>query len=204
MMMDEDLHHQAIKAIRELTGYVDDERVGGRRVVAANLDRSLASDDVLAPLLNLKRLHYLGLAQTRVTDKVMEVLRVHPEIKRLNISDTAITDRGLKFLKYAESLEELYVGSKITDAGLQHLRGLKKLRVLALEDTQVTHAGLRRITSLAKLECLFLSGRQISGASIRSLKKLPRLKTITLLLESSDDSAAQELKQALPKVRVGW
>src|SRR5262249_16179420 len=119
--MDKQLHEQAIKDIVGFGGYVDtDDSVPGHPVVAVNLDRSLVTDSVLVPLQNLNQLHYLKLSQTLVTDKIMALLRVHPEIKQLDISDTAIADSGLKCLKYGKSLEELYLGSKISDRGFQH------------------------------------------------------------------------------------
>jgi Leucine-rich repeat (LRR) protein len=205
--MDEHVHQQAIKDIARLGGHVDtDDRVPGHPVVAADLGRSLVTDSVLVPLQNLKRLYYLILSQTLVTDRVMEVLRVHPEIKRLDISDTTITDGGLKCLKYGTSLEELYLGSRITDEGFRHVKALKKLRVLALEDTGVSDLGLRSIRSLDNLECLFLSARQVSSTSVRFLKELTRLQTINLLTYTNapDDPTVGKLKQSLPNVRIEW
>jgi hypothetical protein len=206
-IMDKQLHEQAVKDIVGFTGCVDtDERIPGHPVVGVNLDRSLATDSVLDPLKNLVQLHYLKLSQTRVTDKIMEVLRVHAEIKRLDISDTGVTDIGLKYLKCGKALEELYLGSKITDAGFRHVKSLTKLRVLALEFTDVSDLGLRNIQSLGALECLFVSSRQVSNASIRCLKKLPRLKTIQLLADGNlgADPAISQLQESLPSVRVEW
>jgi hypothetical protein len=78
-MMDRLLHQLAVKCIRTLGGHVDtDDRVPGHPVIAVDLDRSLVTDRVLAPLQDLHQLHYLKLSRTLVTDKVMEVLRVHP------------------------------------------------------------------------------------------------------------------------------
>ncbi|HEY7427538.1 MAG TPA: hypothetical protein VH682_25115 [Gemmataceae bacterium] len=206
-IMDKQLHQQAVKDIASFTGCVDtDERLPGHPVVGVNLDRSLATDSVLGSLKNLVALHYLKLSQTRVTDKIMEVLRVHPEIKRLDISDTGVTDIGLKYLKYGKALEELYLGSKITDAGFRYVKSLTKLRVLALEFTDVSDLGLRNIQSLVELECLFVSSRQVSNTSIRCLKKLPRLQTIQLLAvgDLAAGPALSQLKESLPNVRVEW
>src|SRR5262245_31913709 len=116
------MDEQAIEAIRRLGGYVDrDDSVPGHPVIAVSLDRSLATDAILVHLEKLNQVRYLKLEQTRVTDKAMELLRLLPEIKRLNVSDTRITDKGMKYLKYGKSLEELYLGDKITDKGFQHV-----------------------------------------------------------------------------------
>src|SRR6516164_2103121 len=83
-MMEEQPHEQAIKAIRGFTGDVStDDSVPGQPVVGVTLERSRVTDDVLVPLQNLRRLHFLNLSQTFVTDKVLGVLRAHPEIRRL-------------------------------------------------------------------------------------------------------------------------
>ena len=48
--------------------------------------------------------------------------------------------------KYNRKLEVLNIrGTKITDAGLKHLEGLKQLQELHLEDTQVTDAGIAEL-----------------------------------------------------------
>src|SRR5579859_1392544 len=180
--METQQHQQAVKDLVSLGGVVDiDDRVPGRQTIALNFDRSRVTDAVLAPLQGLSHLHYLVLSQTRVTDQVMQVLRTHPQIRRLDISDTLITDDGLKCLKYAQALEELYLGERITDKGLRYVRTLTNLRVLALEDTKATDKALRNLNSLDRLEYLFLSVKQISSKSVQWLVKLARLQTINLL-----------------------
>jgi Leucine-rich repeat (LRR) protein len=201
------VQEQAIKEIKGLGGVIDtDDRVSAHPVVGVDLDRSLITDKVLVPLQSLKQLHYLFLSRTRVTDKIMDVLRIHPEIKRLNVSGTLITDNGLRFLKYGESLEELYLGDNITDKGFMHVKWLKKLRILALEESSVTDNGLRYISSLENLEYLFLSANQVSTESIRWLRQLRRLQTINLLGHSNspDDAALILLTTSLPSVKIEW
>jgi len=48
-------------------------------------------------------------------------------------------------------------GSHITDAGLEHLRGLTQLRELFLRSTQVTNAGLIHLRGLTQLKGLSLA-----------------------------------------------
>jgi hypothetical protein len=206
-MMEEQPHEQAIKAIRGFTGDVStDDSVPGQPVVGVTLERSRVTDDVLVPLQNLRRLHFLNLSQTFVTDKVLGVLRAHPEIRRLSISDTLITDAGMKCLRYATSLEELYLGSKITDRGLGHVRELTKLRVLDISETRVTDKGLRVLAALVHLECLFLASRQVSRGSIGWLQKLPRVRTVNVVgdVNSQAEPAVALLRTSLPRARVEW
>ena len=65
------------------------------------------------------------------------------EVVELSLHDTKITDAGLVHLKGLTNLQNLdLIGTKVTDAGLVHLKDLTNLQLLRLEDTQVTDAGL--------------------------------------------------------------
>lgn len=50
------------------------------------------------------------------------------------------------YLNGVALLETLNLNAtKVTDAGLDHLRGLASLRYLSLKGTQVTHEGVRKL-----------------------------------------------------------
>ena len=67
--------------------------------------------------------------------------------------------------------------TKITDAGLVHLKGLTKLKKLRLDGTQVTDAGLEHLTGLASLSELNLAGTRVTETGMIDLKQaLPRLR----------------------------
>ena len=66
-------------------------------------------------------------------------------------------------------------GTQITDAGLEHLQGLK-VSTLYLGDTQITDAGLEHLRRLPRLGFLDLSGTQVTEAGVQQLKQsLPSL-----------------------------
>jgi hypothetical protein len=68
--------------------------------------------------------------------------------------------------------------TEITDAGLEHLKGLSALQTLYLNDTKVTDTGLACLKGLTRLSNLNFAGTKVIEAG------------------------AQELKKALPKVRI--
>jgi Leucine-rich repeat (LRR) protein len=87
------------------------------------------------------------------------------------------------------NLEQLnLMQTDITDAGLEHLQGLKNLRVLNLRASltatvitpHVTDAGLEYLQGLTQLEELDLAFARVTDAGLVRLKKLTRLKKLNL------------------------
>ena len=68
-----------------------------------------------------------------------------------------MTDAGLGHLQGLRRLEKLYLyGTRITDAGLGHLQGMDQLQKLYLAGTEVTDAGLATLVGLSRLSVLDL------------------------------------------------
>ena len=63
-----------------------------------------------------------------------------------------------------------FYGSKVTDAGLEHLKGLAKLQTLALQRTNVTDAGLVHLKGLTNLQALGLAGTKVSDDGVKDLQ----------------------------------
>ena len=59
----------------------------------------------------------------------------------------------------------------ITDGGLRHLPGLKRLRELLLNSTKVTDDGLRHLTRLSGLRYLWIANTNVSNTGITEFKK---------------------------------
>ncbi|HPM85335.1 MAG TPA: hypothetical protein PLF81_31750, partial [Candidatus Anammoximicrobium sp.] len=63
----------------------------------------------------------------------------------------------------------------VTDASLVQVKGLTRLKTLALYHTRVTDAGLVHLKGLRQLECLELCGTRVTEAGLVHLQGLPRL-----------------------------
>jgi hypothetical protein len=130
-------------------------------------------------------------------------LNASGEVIEVRLSNTKITDARLEHLKGLTSLNQLVLnGTQITNAGLEHLKGLTSLTNLGLEDTQVTDAGLEHLKDLNSLNTLHLSQAQITGAGLEHLKGLTSLNELNLTDTQITDAGLSELKAALPKCDV--
>ena len=93
-------------------------------------------------------------------------------------------------------------GTPVTDAGLEHLRGLTQLRFLSLDSTPVTDAGLEHLRGLTQLQGLYLSSTRVTDAGLAHLRGLTQLEVLYLISTRVTDAGVNELKKALPKVRI--
>ena len=122
----------------------------------------------------------------------------------LNIIRSKVTDAGLVHLKGLTKLEWLdLTNTMITDAGLVHLKGLTNLQQLHLCDTKVTDAGLVHLKGLENLQYLSLTTTEVAGAGLVHLKGLKKLERLDLSLVSTITPAGvRKLQQALPRCDI--
>ena len=82
----------------------------------------------------------------------------------LFLSYTKVTDAGLKELAGLKSLQSLYFAlTPVTDTGLKELAGLDTLRVLPLSGTTVTGVELKHLAGLKSLQYLALTGTGVTA-----------------------------------------
>jgi uncharacterized protein (TIGR03067 family) len=109
--------------------------------------------------------------------------------------NTRITNAGLVHLKGLTGLQELSLPSQITDAGLMHLRGLPNLQTLYLPSSQITDAGLMHLRGLPNLQTLSLYHNQkITDAGLVHLKGLTGLQELLLERTPITDAGLVHLK----------
>ena len=82
-----------------------------------------------------------------------------------------------------QGLEELYIGPavRLSDAGMAHLRGLTRLKVLHLPNTdhgRITGEGLKHIGGLFRLQRLSLRCLPFTDADLAPLRRLSDLRTL--------------------------
>jgi hypothetical protein len=140
---------------------------------------------------------------TESTDAALEHLTVFTELTDLRLGglwrpengQRNVTDAGLEHLKGLTNLRYLVAcGTKIGDAGLGHLKGLTNLRGLAITDTNVTDAGLKHLTGLTNVQGLFLNGTKITDAGLLHLKGMTKLNDLNINDTKITDVGMEHLK----------
>ena len=116
--------------------------------------------------------------QTHVTltgwdRKDYAVLKLHSQAAVVQMANADVTDATLEHLRGMANLTKLDLGnSQITDAGLKTLRDLPKLRELYLNGTRVTDAGLsEHLSALPTLERLDLRGTAVTKEAVDEWRK---------------------------------
>lgn len=109
-----------------------------------------------------------------MTDEVLAGLR---DAELLHTLPRA-TAKGGKRATKADEVVSLYLGSsKVTDAGLKELDGLKNLTVLSLGETKVTDVGLKELAAHKELTSLNLFRTKVTDVGVTDLQKaLPKCK----------------------------
>ncbi len=100
---------------------------------------------------------------------------------------TKVTDAGLKELAGLKSLQALYLAgngreaeTQLTDTGLKALASLKSLQILDVRGTKVTDAGLKHLAALKSLQSLYLTDCQVTDAGLKELAGLNSLQVLNL------------------------
>jgi hypothetical protein len=111
-----------------------------------------------------------------------------------NDHSEAITDALVEHFRGLTKLTHLYLsGTSVTDAGLQHLSALTELRVLYLSRTKVTDAGLEHLKNLNQLEILKMGFTEVTDAGLVHLKGMTKLQMLDLTKTKITDAGLENL-----------
>jgi hypothetical protein len=129
----------------------------------------------------------LNLYQTKVSDEGVKSLRAAlPEcqigysIKARQEALAVFQKLGAKFTGNLQKPSVDLSNTKVTDAGLVHLRGLNNLRHLNLSNTKVSDAGLDHLRDMTSITSLFLWNTSVTDAGLVHLQGLTKLKVMVL------------------------
>jgi hypothetical protein len=134
------------------------------------------TDGLLIQLSKVPEVEKITFDLTDVTDDGMKSLAVLVNLKYLRIYGASVSDQGFSYLKDATNLEHLeLVNTQITDKSLPILKNMKNLTFLALSHdaklgSTFTEAGLDNLKLLTKIKTLYLCGGWASKTAIQDLQ----------------------------------
>ncbi len=155
----------------------DDGRIGAN---SADYAHTWITDADLAPAGQLAELWRIDLSHTKITDLGLEHLKNLQNVIDLNcLFAEYITEDGIAHLSGWKKLERLNLrGTKVTSKVFDHLAKLAALRVLDLSSSQIDDEGFENLASLGKLESLAIGANRLNGSALPFLKLLPNLKKL--------------------------
>lgn len=96
-------------------------------------------------------------------------------------TETKLDDAGMTHLAGLKNLSTIELsGLPISDEGLKHLAGLPVVQKLYLDGTKITDAGLRHLKDLVHIEALALHGTQVDGSGLPHLAAMTKLQILNL------------------------
>jgi Leucine-rich repeat (LRR) protein len=151
--------------------------------LAAAADKETEQEEAIAAIKKMK-----GFVEYDAQRPGKPVTKVH-----LYAGKTA----GIGLAPLAKLPEIEWIGlhlSDITEADLEYLKGLTKLRRLGLADIRLTDTGMKRLEGMTTLEILYLMENPITDAGLDHIQMLTKLKELGLGQTKITDTGLEKLK----------
>lgn len=201
---------QIVARVRELGGdlYYDWEYEGRRSAPVGPFGAYRAVRQWIGPdAVDRIAILDLGLdrGHTRVVateDDVIGLLDRY-SFQALYLSETGISDRTLRAIGRQWQCEVVKIaGTRVTNDGIEHLRGMSKLRELDISRTTLSDAPLQSIAKCSGLEELSLEDTAVTDDGIAALHSLSDLKFCRATGTRVSIKGANKLREACPKCQV--
>ena len=140
----------------------------------AGLQERLSLEGIHIDLEKIQESGHLTLTGNHVGNKdVCAILATVHDLRDLNLSYTSIDNDAMRCVRSQSKLEFLDIsGTRVDDSGLQHLKNLKSLKIVGIEELMsVSQDGiLSLIVELPDLETLFVSPYLYSETFLTELR----------------------------------
>lgn len=145
-----------------------------------------------------------GPTSDNINDDLLRQFRALPQLKQVILQDChQVTDVGLLHLVGLRRVEMLWLArTAVTDRGMDSVANMRLLKRLDLEDTAVTDDGLAKLVVLQDLEELNLLGTSVSDRGIKYLSRLKKLRQLDLTITQVTPAGVETLRRALPNCEI--
>lgn len=137
-----------------------------------------------------KRLGFM--AKTRFNDSDIRTLAsIAKWISLLKLSGCQMTESGFAYLDQFRNLAKLYLNKnpRVKSNTLKHIRNLKKMRYLYLNQTKIGNKGMLYLKSMSSLIELDLSETKVGNKGLTRLEKLEKIQNLKIEQAKIDDEA---------------
>jgi hypothetical protein len=151
---------------------------------------SALTEASIARLTEFANLEYLGMDEGRLNDAWLAAIGRCQSLKELAIyqDSSFASPAGLEHLGELVNLKRLalptqlpgHINSAVNDRVARRIAGLRKLKVLFLENSTMTDAGLKDLGNLDRLELLGLNGTPVTDRGLALLSNLKSLRELRL------------------------
>jgi hypothetical protein len=137
---------------------------------------------------------------------IVRPLSKNKRVVEIDFSHSDRADSDLKLAELAPIALNIYAldfsRTRVKDADLAHLAGMKNLARLILSKTEIGDAGMAQLRNNVALEHLNLYNTQVSDAGLYHLEPLKALKKVYVWQSKVTDAGARQLTAAVPGVVV--
>jgi len=161
----------------DLTANRAEPLAGLRALKSLIIHCSFVDDTTFKHFATMKSVQELGMQGVEVTPGMLEPLAAMTSLRSLKVGsaygqENNLGEPAIAAIGKIASLEDLLiVGDSVTNAGLDQLKNLSRLKTLALGAHAITDDGLVHLESLRSLRQLELLEPNISNAALIRLKK---------------------------------
>ncbi len=112
----------------------------------------------------------LAISDTRLNDDAMACVARIPRLENLWARNTQITAKGLRPLAACPLKKLDLAGATVGDDALEVLAPMKSLRILNLDETRISDAGIPALKAMGHLESTSLRGTKLSSRALEELR----------------------------------
>lgn len=162
-------------------------------------------DSGLVFVTGLRNLESLTIDSPHIKGSGLANLAGLSKLRSLNVEGTGVNDDSLAHLEECKSLKELNLGStRVTPRGLSHIAKLTQLESLNIDflERPLTDADVQPLTALSKLKALVVSNSELTDAAFESLRAFTHLETLNIEGTHVTDAGVADFQKALPKANV--
>ena len=166
------------------------------------LDGKQVADADLEKCGHLADLKILGLVETSVTNTGMQYLAGMTKLEGLRLDYTKVND--LSVLKNMPKLTSLSLRhTSVRDEDLEVVEHLSNLTYVGMGYCKIQQVGIAHLAKIPQLTSLSVEGLELSDEDMKLLHGFTNLELIDMENTVVSDAALDELKKALPKLKIG-